>query len=183
MKGILQPGLIDSESSELFDRQVAICEEKWAHQAFFDWFLKYQNAIFIQKLILPARRDVGLEGNLSHTNYSEALHSKFKQLIGKPKDPRAALTGLLKLAESQKRDLTMALVDGGPFKLNPNYDHLRIPASRLNDKALVKRQISKLFFGNPGDTYLSKCITPPEEVRKCDDEGNEFVLSYCEVLR
>ena len=64
---------------------------------------------------------MGLEGNLSHTNYSEALHSRFKQIIGKPKDPREVVTGLLKLAETQKRNLTMALMDEGPFKLRPKY--------------------------------------------------------------
>ena len=55
---------------------------------------------------------MSLERDLSHTNYSEALHSRFKQLIGKPRDPREAVTGLLKLGDSQKRALTMALVDG-----------------------------------------------------------------------
>ena len=82
---------------------------------------------------------MGLEGDLSHTNYSEALHSRFKQLIGKPRDPREAVTGLLKFGDSQKRALTMALVDENPFKLRLVYEELRIPASQLNDRAFVER--------------------------------------------
>ncbi|GAU99396.1 hypothetical protein RvY_10407-1 [Ramazzottius varieornatus] len=50
------PGLIDSETVELFRQQLESCESRWKHDKFFEWFVKYQKTKFEGKLILPERQ-------------------------------------------------------------------------------------------------------------------------------
>ena len=164
-----QVGLIDAETEGEFIACLEKKQKEWP-EPFQKFFTKNYKRRFIEKLIWPVRRDIGLGRDLGTTNHIESLHTQFKSTIGKRTEVETAVFRLgwiipflelhylyandenfilryFRLLETQETDMFEALLDRGNYKLRQaRRASLLIPPQDFNNEKIRRQKADMLFF-------------------------------------
>lgn len=130
-------GLIDSESPADFDTKLHHVSGKW-NEEFGRYFGSNIATDMKEGMIKCVRKTYGVGNKWFYNNASEGLHSKFKQKI-KQRKTNAATSGqpnkcswtetagiYQDMCSRVRRDVQRALIDQGPYKLHPEFEHLGV---------------------------------------------------------
>ncbi len=184
---IFKSGLSDSDSQEDFFSKLAILKDKWAAmhnggEEFHDWFMLNKAPEFVKSVIRPVRQLAGLgcPPEKFNTNRSERTNGVIQDYV-KPECGGGAVNEYIfamtmqKLVELQEREVELAVVSRGEYKLRKGFEHLSVSPSRW--KTMTEKQM---------DTALKKIHTIKMEdvapssmkaVSQAIDEGNNRVMA------
>ena len=139
-------GLIDASSSQEFDARLESLYPVWvkremearglskeATTEFYPYFLTYVATDMKTTMIKSVREKVGLGENFFYDNDPESMNDRIKTRKGKGTRYLSwteCVDLLQGLSEEQERNGERALIDGGPYRLSPEYAHMRIASAK-----------------------------------------------------
>ena len=144
----MEKGLIDSDSPEEFDCKLLEAQRRWdslelmenmgADPGFSKYFTTCVADSMREGMITSVRKAAGIGDNLYFNNASESLHFQYKlqieqnrtddTLSGKPilKSTMSQATDeYVEMCERAARNVERAVIDEGPYRLAPEFQHLK----------------------------------------------------------
>ena len=163
---IFESGLSDADSKEDFYSKLSILESKWVRmhkrsEEFYDWFNDNKTDTFVNSVISPMRM---LSPERFTTNRSERTNGIIQDYVkrecsGSKVNKYVFASTMQKLIDVQEKEIELAVVNQGEYKLRNGFKHLNVPPSRwssMTEKqratALKKIHCLKLEDVAPGRT-------------------------------
>ena len=157
-----EKGIVDSMSQDEFLAKVIAVTEKWdaleksnhsdKEPAFSEYFRANIEEDMKNGMLLPVRRNVGLDDEFFFNNGQECANFKYKSKIREEKMEGA--TGyrlstkctwvegitIYKMVQGVNRDKQRAVLKKGPFLLSREYDHLEVPLLKWSKMTQSQKQ-------------------------------------------
>ena len=166
----IEKGLVDCDTVDEFDLTLTCLGPKWGEIEseaaqkmgkevtqfkFFEYFKSFIADDIHHKMLRPVRQKAGFGDNFFYDNNAENLNGKiklrFKQVLqeenkaGKPNKKASWCDGVRiykMILDEHRRNVHRAIIDCGPYKLAPEYQHLKVVGNewvRLSPAARLRR--------------------------------------------
>ena len=139
---VFESGLADAANKEEFENLLKCLKQRWsdAHSNgsyFYDWFIEQKARQFLESVISPVRQRAGLgcPPERFTTNRSERTNGVIQEFVkrecnGKKVDEYVFATTLQKLINIQEKEVELAVIGQGEYKLRDRFKHISVPTSR-----------------------------------------------------